>query len=260
VTAPTLTAAVLNALWRSAVMQLRLTFTTPVAVVVGIVQPVAFIGIATLGRTAASAGTTGQVVVGGALLSLWSSVLWSAGSILRRERYAGTLAAVLARPTPFWVVLCGKTVGATAASGSMVLFSTALICTVLDRVPALAAPVIAVPGIALCCLSAALLGMIISCLTLLTRAAARVIEALTYPVFVFGGLIIPLSELPEPLRRPSALLSFRWAVQAVTDTSGPATAPMLALIALTGAYAVGAGCCTALTLRRVRREATIDLT
>lgn len=246
-------------IWRSARTQIGVTLSTPPALVAGIVQPAAFIAVALLaaGHVGVQRGT--QFVVGGMMLSLWSSTLWAAGSILRREKYSGTLAALVTRPTPLLAVIAGKTLGASVASGAMILLSGSAIVAAAGVPVAVGPPGYLAAMVVCSMLSSAALGIAISCMTLLTRAATRVIEALTYPVFVLGGLIVPTSELPRWLQWPGWLVSLHWAVVGISGRSTSVRVAALAAIGLlTLGYACAAVWTTQLVLDRARKRATLE--
>lgn len=250
----------LNALWRAAWIQIGDSLVTPAALVVGIVQPAVFIAIAELGHRQDSQATTIDVVVGGMLLSLWSSTLWAAGSVLRRERMNGTLAALVVRPTPLLVVLAGRTLGASVLSAAEIVASGSIVTLLMGTSIHVGQPMYAVLVVALSLLSCAALGIVISCLSLLTRAATRVIEALTYPVFLLGGLIIPTSELPSWLRYPSWIISLHWA--AIGIASGSTAEHVVAVVAIAGltlGYWAGALLAARMVLDRTRKMATLEV-
>ncbi len=252
--------AVISAAWSALLMQARETLATPAALVVAAIQPFVFIAVASLGNQHLSAARSTQILLGGMMLSMWSSTLWSAGSILRRDLAAGTLAAILARPTPLMVVMVGKTLGASLTSAALIVASGLSAAGWLRLDLSLGPPLYLALIAALSILSAAALGIMVSCTTLLTRAATRVIEALMYPVFVLGGLIVPLSALPGWCRWPAWLVSLHWSVvgaSAATRTDRLTVAA--ALILLTAVYAVGGLLATNTVLDRCRRTASLEL-
>lgn len=245
--------------WYAALIQLRLTLVTPVALAVAVLQPVVFLCISLIGRSDASSGQPDRIVVGAALLSLWSNTLWAGGSVLRREARGGTLAGIVAAPPPLMFVLLAKTLGATVAAAALAAVSTAGSCLLLGVTPAFNDIRYAAPAVLLCLVSSVLLGITVSGVTLLTRAAQRVIEALMYPVFILSGLLIPLTELPAPLRYPSALMTFRWGSDLITGSPQHPVRLLLLMAVLTAGYAVAAVASTNFVERRTRRDATLDL-
>ncbi|WSY43341.1 ABC transporter permease [Embleya sp. NBC_00888] len=67
--------------------------------------------------------------------------------------------------------------------------------------------------------SAAAMGLLLCCVVFLSRAGLRIIEALGYPVFVLGGLVIPLDMLPVGLRRPAQVITLHHVTGMVHDAA-----------------------------------------
>lgn len=71
------------------------------------------------------------------------------------------------------------------------------------------------------------LGGLLSCLFVATRAALRIAEALMYPVFVVGGMLIPVNLLPAWLRPAAWVMGPYWGSQILdAAVDGTATRPL----------------------------------
>jgi ABC-2 type transport system permease protein len=110
-------------------------------------------------------------------------------------------------------------------------------------------------------ISGVTLGFALSGLFVLTRHAVHLTAALTYPVFIFGGLIVPTSLLPGPFRWPSHLINLYWANRFVAAAvQGSFDAKSLAdLLLLSGAYLWTGWWLFARMVDRSRSEGTLDL-
>ena len=98
--------------------------------------------------------------------------------------------------------------------------------------------------------------MLLSCLFVLTRAAPRIAEALTYPVFILGGLVVPLSLLPSWARPVSAGVPLRWGGELLRAASAGKPQELrawLLLLATTTAYALVARVLFGRVVMRSRR-------
>jgi hypothetical protein len=116
-----------------------------------------------------SAGT------GVTMLSLRSLILWSAGTLLLRDRIVGALSTILVRPQPLAGVLLGRTL-CIALAGTVISFAVLAILTgPLHRPAAMpdAWTLLLLGGLAAG--SAACLGMLLSAIILITRGADRVL-------------------------------------------------------------------------------------
>jgi ABC-2 type transport system permease protein len=230
--------------------------------ILGVIQPSSFLLITALAAEGRGRVDLDDVALGAGLVALWGATVWASGFILAAERWQGTLSQLLPRPVGLGVVLWGKTLGATVRSslliGASVTVTAALLghrIRIADPMPFLAA-LLAVLG------SALILGLLVSCLFVLTRSAGRISEAIMYPVFILGGLLVPLSLLPEWVRPISWALAPTWGVDAIREAAlggNPLPEIGLCLALGCGYVAVGALVLEA-ALRAARHDGTLALT
>lgn len=110
--------------------------------------------------------------------------------------------------------------------------------------------------------SALVLGLLVSCLFVLTRSAGRISEAIMYPVFILGGLLVPLSLLPDWVQPLSAIVSLRWGgelLRAAATGEAQSAEAWLMLAITTAAYGLLARFLFRRVLDRVRRDGTLEL-
>lgn len=239
----------------------------PASLLLALIQPLVFTAVALLaaGDHAVPAGgraamDTSQIPLAVGLLSLWATSLWSAGLILQFEIWEDTLESLLVRPCNLVTVLCGKVLGATTTFATLIAVSVAGVAWALGSPLEVAHPVQFVLALLLTVASTAALGGLVGCLFVMTRAAIRVAEALTYPLFIVGGLLIPLTLLPGWLRPVAWLMSPFWGKQllgaaaAGEDTQLGAWA---ALAALAVVYALAAVLLFRSVVDRARRTGTL---
>ncbi|WP_331772908.1 ABC transporter permease (plasmid) [Embleya sp. NBC_00888] len=249
-------------LWRATVLQVRETARVKTALVISVIQPVVFLTVASQRGSSADPRRTTEIALGCVMLALWSSTVWGAGTLLRREATQGTLAALLVRPASLLAILMGKTLGIAATGLVRALAAVAIAVPVLglrvDVPDPAAAAVIAVAAL----VSAAAMGLLLCCVVFLSRAGLRIIEALGYPVFVLGGLVIPLDMLPVGLRRPAQVITLHHVTGMVHDAAygGMPTLVHLAGFALlTALYLAGGVWAFDVVLRRGRARGTLEL-
>lgn len=230
--------------------------------IIGVIQPASFLLIVALAARGTGRVEVGQAALGVMLLSLWGATVWSSGAVLRAERWQGTLAPLLARPAGLGPVLIGKGVGVTAVSLVLIGATVTVTAAVLGDPIAIREPLPFAAAFAAVVVSATALGLLLGCLFMLTRAAGRISEALMYPVFILGGMLVPLDLLPRWIEPVSALVSLRWGgelLRAAAAGQPQAATAWLALAATTAAYAALARYFFGRVVDRARREGTLDL-
>jgi ABC-2 type transport system permease protein len=230
--------------------------------ILGVIQPASFLLI-----TALAAEGTGRVdlddaALGAGLVALWGATVWASGFVLASERWQGTLSQLLPRPVGLGVVLWGKTLGATLRSSILIGATVTVTAAVLGHRIRVEDPAQFFAALVAVLASALVLGLLVSCLFVLTRSAGRISEAIMYPVFILGGLLVPLSLLPEWAEMLSVVVSLRWggellrAAAAGDPQSGTA---WLMLALTTAAYGALARLLFHRVLDRVRRDGTLEL-
>ncbi|MEY9944765.1 ABC transporter permease [Kitasatospora sp. GAS1066B] len=234
----------------------------PAVIVLGIVQPTVFLSLLLAAGPGSTPGGVPALTVGTALISLWSSLVWSSGMLLHREIRMGTMSQLLVRPADLRVVVAGKAVGTAVIA----LVAVGLVCAVVPA--AFGSPVeVARPGllvlvVLLAVVNAGAFGLLLAALFLVVRSAARLAEALMYPVFIVGGALVPLGALPPWARWPSALLSLRWLREvALSAVDGSAVRPVAlgAIAVSTVGYLVAGSLIFGRLTERARESGNVDL-
>lgn len=245
----------------SALLQLR-TQRSTFFVVSGIVQPAGFLGVTLMARRGGQNLDPAALALGLALVGLWGTTIWQAGFVLRGERWQGTLAPVLSRPASLGVVLAGKAAASTLRS-SLFVVPTVVVAAALagESVPA-RHPVALLAAALGVLVSASIFGMLVGCLFVLSRSAGRIAEAATYPIFILGGLVVPLSLLPRWLRPLADGVSLHWGAEllhaASVGTAQPGRAWLL-LAVTTACYGAGAAILFGRMVDRGRRDGSLEL-
>jgi ABC-type multidrug transport system permease subunit len=216
----------------------------------------------TLGLAEPVPDRTMPVLWGAVLTSLWGSTVWMAGGVLRRERTSGTLGRVVTGAHDPFVVLLGKSLGATLYAIAIIA-ATAAVTVALIGVPTrLGEPGTVAVAMLVLVASATALGTLLACLFLVTRHGLEWSSTLVYPVFLLGGLLIPPALLAPSLRWVPDVLSLHWVHQMLVATSRGeafATGAFLAAAGLAVLYAVAAYVALHWAVTKARRQASLDL-
>lgn len=233
---------------------------SPLVVIGSAVQPAVFL-LVTLGTRAPGPGRATWLVSAVMLTAMWSSIVWMAGGVLRRERTYGTLARCVSSIHGPGLVLLGKSLGAVLHSTAVILVSTAASVFVLDVGIQLEHPGWMLVGLVAAIASGTALGMLVSCLFLVTEHGLAWSSALMYPVFIVGGLLIPHEVLPEWLRWVSAAVSLRWIHEFLTAAALGTVElrPLAIALGLTAGYAAVAAWALGRAVDQARRKGTLDL-
>ena len=164
------------------------------------------------------------VVVGSGMTGLWTTVLFSSGNSVRRERNLGTLEFLVASPTPLQVVIFGKNLANVVQSlGSMILSYT-LAIVVFGYAPQVNAPIQFLVSLVLGVGSYVAFGLLIAPLFVLNPEVQRWQNGLEFPVYILSGFLFPIALLPGWTTPFSYLLVPYWAARALHTTSSGAAA------------------------------------
>lgn len=248
------------AVWTALRTEQRSMRGSPLVVIGAAVQPVVFLVVTMGTRSPGAAGAT-SLVFAVMLTAMWSSTVWMAGGVLRRERTYGTLARCVSGVHGPQLVLLGKSFGATLYSTAVILLSTGVTVAALGVPIRVDHPLWVLVALATAIASGTALGMLLSCLFLLTEHGLAWSSALMYPVFIVGGLLIPHGILPFWLRWVSAGVSLRWIHQFLTGAaSGTVDLTQLGVaVALTVLYGAIAAWALGRAVDQARRKGTLDL-
>jgi ABC-2 type transport system permease protein len=232
----------------------------PFSVVLGVVQPVVLLTVLAAGYRSPNEAEATRLVAGVGLTALWGSTVWAAGGVLRRERFEGTLLPSVTGVRSPYLLLLGKALAATLRSSALIAASV-VVAALLLGLPIRPVPSPWLPlGTVLVLISGTALGMLLSCLYLVTRNSVAWSSSLMYPVFIVGGMMIPAALLPAPLRWLSAVVSLRWGTDLLTRavTGGLDAAALVALVVLTAVYLLLAVVSFRAVLRRALSTGTLD--
>jgi len=195
------------------------------------------------------------------LVTLWSTAVWLAGNVLQEERFQGTLPANLIGARSGLVVFFGKTAGASAVGTLITACSTVLTAFALGVRASPVQVLLLLPVLVLAAATICVAGFALACLFLLTRFGGQIGGALIYPMFVFGGVLVPRDRLPSgidliPLANGLHWLQ-RFVISAVSGT--PMSGYLAVAVALLAVYAA----VTAYAYRRIvayaHRTGSFDL-
>ncbi|TWP47509.1 ABC transporter permease [Lentzea tibetensis] len=204
----------------------------------------------------------GHAVLAPGLMALWAISLVTCGELIDAERWGGTLEALVAVPARMLPLLTGRIVVVVTASLFAFVESYFVALVFFDvsiSVPHLGVFVVSMlaTGLAMACWAGVMASVFV-----LARSARIFQNALGFPFFVLGGVIVPVSYLPDWLRPLTNVVFLSWSSDLLRDALNPAPVQdfgfrllVLLLLALAGG-GLGAYLLSAV-LRRVRSLGTL---
>jgi len=220
---------------------------------------VIFLGIV---RAAGRKDLTAAAVVAPVLITLWGMALEISGDIVDSDRSAGILEGIVATPVGFPTVVAGRVLAVTLLS-VVALAETWLVARLgfradieVHHLGALVAT-LAATGMATAGTAVVLAGLFV-----LARTARTFQNTMNYPVFLLGGVIVPLSYLPVWLRPVGRLIFLSWSADLLRASLSPDPVrdlvPRLGVIVLLGLAGFVLGrVILQVVLRRVRALGTL---
>ena len=245
-------------------LQVRIVFSDPDYVMPLLTVPMFAITFLAIVRHAGRSDLTPYALMAPVLIALWALALLDAGEIVARDRHEGLLEPTVAAPAPLASILLGRIFAVTSIAlvgfGEVwVVARLAFGVTVPIHHPAafgltLAATAVAVSGTA----------TVMAALFVLTRSPRTFQNSLSFPFYVLGGVLVPVSFLPAWLRPLSSAVFLSWSADLLRASLSPRPVHDLALrlsmVLLLGAagFAVGAVLVRNI-LRRVRADGSLGL-
>ena len=176
--------------------------------------------------------------LGAAVMGMWSATSTTAGSAMQRERWQGTLEALVATPTNFALILLPVTI-AMATIGIYSLVATLLWGRLLFGIHlTIVHPVLFVLSIPATVLTFGALGFLFAVCFVRFRAAWALGNMFEYPVWLICGFLVPLTFFPYWVRPISWVLAPTWGMNAIRESSlgGSPLPDLLMCFALGTAY------------------------
>jgi ABC-2 type transport system permease protein len=208
---------------------------------------------------------TAYAAIAPVFIALWWLALFNSGWTITIERWNGTLEMLVASPSSFGAVVFGK-IAATTAVGTVSFFEAWLVARLvfgtavsIHHWGAFLLTVLATLG----AMAGTAVGM--AALFVLARNAVTFSNSASYPFYVLGGILVPVSLLPHWVRPLSDVVFLSWSADLLRATLRPAPIhrlwPHLGMVALLGAcgYAVGLAALRVI-LVRVRKSGELSTT
>jgi ABC-2 type transport system permease protein len=208
---------------------------------------------------------TAYAAIAPVFIALWWLALFNSGWTITIERWNGTLEMLVAAPSSFGAVVFGR-IAATTIVGTVsfveawlvarLLFGTAV---TVHHVGAFVLTVV----VTLAAMAGTAVGM--AALFVLARNAVTFSNSASYPFYVLGGILVPVSLLPHWVRPVSSVVFLSWSADLLRSSLRAAPVHHLweraGMVALLGACGYGVGLAALrVILVRVRERGELSTT
>jgi ABC-2 type transport system permease protein len=197
-------------------------------------------------RHAGRTDLTAYATVAPVFIALWWLALFNAGWSIEIERWNGTIEMLVAAPSSFAAVILGR-ITATTMIGVVSFAETWLVARLLfGATVRIHHPLAFVATIVITLATMAGTSVAMSSLFVLTRNAVTFSNAASYPFYILGGILAPVSVLPAWIRPVSAVVFLSWSADLLRATLRASPVHQLGfrlgVVALLGAcgFALGA--------------------
>jgi ABC-2 type transport system permease protein len=210
--------AYVRAAARAFEMSMKLRAVNPFTNFGWLVFPLIFVvlGLALLG----GGGKSAYAILGGGLLGYWGMAYVEGGNEIQNERWSGTLEQIMGCPTPLVVIVVGKlcsslVFGALSFFPAIAVGYFAFHQSVQNIDPVPFAVSFLVLTFAFFCMAVTL-----APLYAMWRWAFSVTNGFEIGVYVLGGFMFPISQLPAWLQVVASVFAPTWAVRALYAATG----------------------------------------
>ncbi|WP_406003005.1 ABC transporter permease [Streptomyces sp. NBC_00829] len=166
---------------------------------------------------AGRSGLTAYAVVAPPVMALWSMALLVSGNIVDSERSGGTLEALLATPASLTTVISARVCTVTLISLAGVPESWLVARLLFDVTLPVPHPVLFTVVMLSTALATAGTATALSTLFVLARAARAYQNSLNYPLYILGGIIVPVALLPHWLHPLTHVVFLSWSSELLRD-------------------------------------------
>ncbi|MEV5673814.1 ABC transporter permease [Streptomyces sp. NPDC052503] len=202
-----------------------------------------------------------NLMIGAGLMGMWSTIMFGAGTVIKAQRYQGTLEFLLGSPKRLSSIVIPITTAASVFGAASMLLTYLWGVVVFDvRVIPSQAPGMVLAAV-VTTLSMGAFGLLVAALFVQARRAESMASPMIAPLWMVSGILVPVSSLIEPLRPVSRVLPMSWGAEAVrAAAAGSPYLQALAWCAVTGVVYLFVGSWAINTVaKRSRHKGEINL-
>lgn len=196
-------------------------------------------------RSAGRDDLLSYAVLAPGLIGMWATSLFISGEVIARDRDFGLLELTLATPSSYAKLTIGR-IGLVTTLSLVAFVQSWLVALVLFQV-AIPIPHPAAFGIAIVASAFAMTGtaLMMSVFFIRSTSVRRYQNALSYPFYVLGGVLVPVALLPLWLEPFTRVIFLSWSSDVLRDSLNEVPiehlASRLLIIVILGAAAFAIG-------------------
>jgi ABC-2 type transport system permease protein len=202
-------------------LQLALTRRTPAQLLVIVTAPLFSAIFLSLALHYGSSHIV-DVVIGPGLIGVWVISLDVAGSVLSDDRWGGQLELFLGTSASLSLVVLGRILAVSGAG--MLTFGESWLVARLGfgvTVP-LEHPGLLLLALALIAFGSACTATLLAAAFVLSRNLHVFQNSLSYPIYILGGIVVPVATLPGWIHPISTVIYLSWGADLLRDAAGSA--------------------------------------
>jgi ABC-2 type transport system permease protein len=207
---------------------------------------------------------TAYAVVAPVFIALWWFALFHGGWVIQTERWSGTIEMLVAAPSQTPAVVFGRILAVTSV-GLLSFVEVWLVGRyVLNASVTIHHPWLLAATLGATAFAMATWALFMAAAFVLARSAVTITNSASYPFYVLGGILVPVSFLPGWIRWLSSGVFLSWASDLLRADLAPApvhhAAWRLGMLVVLGIVGLVVGSATLLwILRRVRATGELAL-
>ncbi|HEX6787953.1 MAG TPA: ABC transporter permease [Gaiellaceae bacterium] len=207
---------------------------------------------------------TGYAAIAPVFIALWWMALFNSGWTITIERWNGTIEMLVAAPSSFAAVIFGR-ITTTTLAGIISFGETWIVARLFGTKIHIEHPWAFLATIVVTLAAMAGTAVAMASMFVLARNAVTFSNSASFPFYVLGGILVPVSLLPHWIRPISSIVFLSWSADLLR--AGLRSSPIhdfafrLGMVGLLGASGLGLGVWAMhVILRRVRGTGELGTT
>ncbi len=236
-------------------MQLRMFRAYPDSLFPLFMTPLLSVIFLMIVKHAGRADLTAYAVVAPVFMALWWVAVAAAGLVIAGDRWHGALELLVAAPVPFPLLVFGRILAVTSV-GLFGFVEVWIVSKLLYRAEfTVHHPWQFTATLVASAATMAATALALSALFVLMRNAITFVNSSSYPFFVLGGVLVPVSFLPGWIQPVSSIVFLSWSADLMRATLAPGSVDKFGyrIAVLVGLGAVGLALGSALMVHVVRK-------
>jgi ABC-2 type transport system permease protein len=208
----------MKSFWAGFRVQIRLMRAYPDALIPFFTAPLFCVIFLMIFDNAGRDDLTAYAAVAPLFIALWWLSLFQSGWVVSHDRWSGTLEPLVAAPGSFAANVLGRVLAPTMV-GLISFGEVWLVARLIfgERIEIHhAAAFILTTAATLAAMAGT--SVVMAALFVLTRSAATFSNSASYPFYVLGGILVPVSVLPDWIEPLSSIVFLSWSSDLMRDT------------------------------------------